>query len=184
MGVIMMKITRTSLVELIKAVKGVTFASITYKTDESKSRTIAGKKVLQKEVTLNVTLNANYTAKVNRIIENKQDGTPDFESEKMKGKKFSFENCRSIVENDKGDKMLYCFKEHTAKSQTTYFFEGCVIPFEKAKEKDLFAPSFFAEKKTAGRGEVEAENDFSVFTVGFDKLKRITIKGQEYFIED
>lgn len=179
-----MTMTRKALVDFIRMIKGVTFASITYKTDESKSRTIAGKKALQKEVTVNVTLNADYTAKVNRIIENKQDGTPDFEAVEMKGKKLSFDDCRSIVENEKGNKMLYCFKEHNAKSQTTYFHNDCVISFEKAKEKDLFAPSFFAETKTAGRGEVEADNDFKVFTIGFDKIKRITIKGQEYFIED
>lgn len=180
-----MKITRNELIEKIREIKGTTFINLTYKTDESKSRTVKGKKALQKEVTLNVTLNANYEAKVNRIIENKQDGEADFEAQEMKGKKLSFADCRSIVESVKsGSKMLYCFREHNAKSQTTYFFEGCVIPFEKAKERDLFAPSFFAEKKTVGRGEVEAENDFSVFTVGIDKIKRITMKGTEYFIED
>jgi len=180
----MLNITRANLISLIRAVKGVTFASITYKTNESKSRTVAGKKALQKEVTLNVTLNANYEAKVNRIIENKQDGTPDFEAKEMKGKKLSFDDCRSIVENDKGNKMLYCFKEHNAKSQITYFHNDCVIPFEKAKEKDLFAPSFFAEQTTAGRGEIDPENNFAVFTVGFDKIKRITIKGEEYLVTD
>lgn len=180
----MFTISREKLIGLIRSIKGVTFTSITYKTDESKSRTIAGKKALQKEVTLNVTLNANYDAKVNRIIENKQDGTPDFEARAMKGKKLSFDDCRSIVENDKGNKMLYCFKEHNAKSNITYFHQDCVISFDKAKEKDLFAPSFFAEKETAGRGEINPENDFAVFTVGFDKIKRITIKGEEYFIKD
>lgn len=181
----MYEITREKLIGLIRAIKGTTFINLTYKTDESGSRTIAGKKALQKEVTLNVTLNADYQKKVNRILENKQDTVGDFEANEMKGKKLSFDDCRCIVESEKtGNKMLYCFREHNAKSETTYFHNDCVISFEKAKEKDLFSPSFFTEKKTAGRGEVAEENDFSVFTVGIDKIKRITIKGDEYLIKD
>jgi len=180
----MFRITKDKLIELVKSVKGVTFANVTYFVNESKSRTIAGAKALQKEVTVNVTLNANYTAKVNRIKENKQDETPDFISEEMKGKKFMFENCRTLVEAEKtGKVMLYCMRENKAKSRVVYFHNGLTITKEKAIEKNLFAPSFFAPKTTAGRGEIEAENDFSVFTVGIDNIKRITINKTEYIVE-
>lgn len=177
-------ISTNELIELIREVKGVTFANITYHTDESKSKTKGGKKLLQKATTVNVTLNADYEKKVNRVRENKQgEDNPDFVSQGMKGKKFAFDNCKSIVEAEKtGKKMLYCFKEHNAKSDTVYYHEGNAISIEDAKAQNLFAPSFFAEKKTVGRGTVETENDFAVFTVGIDKIKRITIKGNEYIV--
>ena len=181
----MFKISRTKLIEIIKGIKGVTFANVTYFTDESKSKTVNKVKLLQKEVTLNVTLNANYENKVNRIKENKQGESGNFESQGMKGKRFMFENCRTLVETEKDHKiLLYCMREHNAKSRVVYFHNGITITKDKAIEKDLFAPSFFKPKPTAGRGEVNQENDFSVFTVGIDKIKRITIGGNEYLIED
>lgn len=177
-------ISQKELIELIRSVKGVTFANITYHTDESKSRTKGGKKALQKSTTINVTLNADYQKKVNRVRENKQgEDSPDFVSQSMKGKRFAFDDCKAIVEAEKtGKKMLYCFKEHNAKSDTVYYHDGEKITIDEAKKLDLFAPSFFAEKKTVGRGTVEKENEFAVFTVGLEKIKRITIKGNEYII--
>ena len=177
-------ISQKELIELIRNVKGVTFANITYHTNESKSKTINKQKALQKSVTLNVTLNANYAKKVNRVRENKQgEENPNFVSQGMKGKKFAFDNCKAIVEAEKtGNKMLYCFKEHTAKSDIVFYKDGEKIDRDEAIAQELFTPSYFKPVETVGRGSIDKENDFAVFTVGLDKIKRITIKGNEYII--
>ncbi len=122
--------------------------------------------MVQKETTLNVTINADYAKKINRVLENKQDETPDFEAQGMKGKERSFADCKSIVENARGNKMLYCFKEHNTKSMTTYFHNDIVITKEKGIKLNLFTPSFLKPKESSvGRGAVDQENDFAVFTV-------------------
>jgi hypothetical protein len=181
---IMRKINRKELVEILRNTKGTTFASLTYKVDESKSKTINKKKVLQKEVTVNVTLNSNYENKVNRILETKQGEHANFVSKEMNGKTLSFPDCKCIVENKKAEKMLYCAIEHNAKRLTTYFHNDVVITKEKAIEKGLFTPAFFKAKDTSGRGVVKKENDFSLITPKIENIKRITLNKEEYFITD
>ena len=197
----MKKITKNELVEMLTNIKGVTFANITYKVDESKSKTVNKKKLLQKEVTVNVTINANYKRKINKILETKQNSDPVFESkimngktysfknckcivENMNGKTYSFKNCKCIVENMNGTKMLYCFIENKAKRLTTYFHEQCVITKEKAIKKGFFTPAFFNKSNTVGRNSIDKENDFSVITPALSHIKRIKIMKEEYFIID
>jgi hypothetical protein len=175
-------VTTKDFSDIIKSVKGVMFANVTYFVDESGSRTINGKKALQKSVTVNVTINADYEKKVNRILENKQGETPDFESMGMKGKSLVYPDCRALVQNDKGEQMLYAMIEHNAKREVAYYYQGELISKELAKEKDLFSPSFFAEKKTVGRGSVSDDNDFAVFTVFLKNIKRAKFNGMEYII--
>ena len=170
------KINRNQLVNIIRYIKGTTFASLTYRVDESKSKTVMKKKLLQKEVTVNISLNAIYSKKVNKILETKQDEKLDFQAQKMKGKEYSFEGCKSIVENANGNRMLYCFIENKAKRLTTYFHNDCVITKEKAIKLNLFTPAFFKVKPaTTGRGLVDIENDFSVITPAISNIKRIKI---------
>ena len=180
----MKKITKNELVEMLTNIKGVTFANITYKVDESKSKTVNKKKLLQKEVTVNVTINANYKRKINKILETKQNSDPVFESKIMNGKTYSFKNCKCIVENMNGTKMLYCFIENKAKRLTTYFHEQCVITKEKAIKKGFFTPAFFNKSNTVGRNSIDKENDFSVITPALSHIKRIKIMKEEYFIID
>ena len=180
----MKQITRNELITILRNTKGATFANLTYKVDESKSRTINKKKALQKEVTVNVTLNADYAKKVNRVLENKQDETPDFEAKAMNGKTKSFDDCRCIVENARGNRMLYCFIENNAPRLTTYFHNDCVITKDKAIKLNLFTPAFFKPKETVGRGSVKSENDFSVITPSINNIKRIKMNKEEYIIID
>ena len=68
------KVTTVELIEVLTASNKATFVNVTYVTNESKSRTKKGKKLLQKSVTTNGTLNFSYEKKINRILdkENKQ----------------------------------------------------------------------------------------------------------------
>lgn len=176
-------ITKTELVEVVRAIKGAKFTSVTYFVDESKSKSIKGAKALQKLVTVNLTLNSDYERKVNRILENKQDETADFVAQAMKGKTLAFEGCRSILKSEKTEKLLlYGIIEHNAPKQTTYYKDGQPIAFEKAVEEGLFIPSFFAEKETSGRGAVESENDFFPISPAIDSIRQIRLDGQEYSI--
>ena len=177
-------INRGQLIQMIRNINGATFASLTYRVDESKSKTVMKKKLLQKEVTVNVSLNAIYSNKINKILDKKQDETPDFTAQKMNGKEYSFDGCKSIVENAKGNRMLYCFIEHNAKRLTTYFYNDCVITKENAIKKDLFTPAFFKPKDTVGRRNVDKQYDFSVITPSIKNIKRIKINKEEYFIVD
>ena len=72
--------------------------------------------------------------------------------------------------------------ENGTKRKTTYLHDGKTITIDKAKELDLLTPSFFAEKSTSGRGVVNKENDFEFNTLGFDKIKQITMNGTDYIV--
>lgn len=182
-GYIMKKevISRNEFVDMLKKTKGTTFASITYFIDESKSKTINKKKVLQKSVTTNVTLNSDYEKKVNRVML-KQDDPANFKAFEMKGKEQVFPGCRCIVKNAKDEFMLNCVIEHNTNKVTKYFFNGLPITIDEAIKQDLFTPSFFAPKTTAGRGTVDDENDFSVITPKIENIKCATLNSTEYII--
>jgi len=48
----------------------------------------------------------------------------------------------------------------------------------------IFAPSYFAEKKTAGRGRVAEENNFFRLTIALENIVAIKLSGTQYIIED
>jgi hypothetical protein len=56
----MKKITLDELQTLLESEKGATFAGLTYFVDESKSKTVKGKKAVQKEVEQVATLRSSY----------------------------------------------------------------------------------------------------------------------------
>lgn len=74
--------------------------------------------------------------------------------------------------------------ENGSKRKTTYLHKGQIITLDQAVEMDLLTDSFYKKdtKKTAGRGVVNAENDFDFQTLGFDKIKQITINKTDYIV--
>lgn len=188
-------ITRNELIDKFLDIKkevaktGVTFASITYKTDESQSRTKAGKKLLQKLVQTRITIGADYEKKVNRILEKKQGEEGDFQAQSMKGKHYVNGKSNPVVcasaDPENRDKfMLVMMIENSTIPTVNYFHEGEPITKEEAIAKDLFAPAYFNDRTTAGRGEVDPENDFKIVTLGFNKIIQIKLGGVQYIVTD
>lgn len=182
------RITRQSLIDLFLnfdknvSFSGVTFGSIVYFTDESGSITRDKQKQLQKFTRTQITLGSNYESRINRDLV-KQGEEANFTAQSMSGKEhISKMVCQALKDNTK--KYLCCVVEHHVTPDTVYFYQGKPISFEKAKEQNLFMPSFFNEKKTAGRGNMSEERDFHYFTIGFDKIISLTMNGTRYLIED
>jgi len=164
---------------------GVTFANVIYMNDVSGSRTINKQKALQKITEVRITLGSDYTSKVQRIEVKKQGAeSSDFEAQKMNGKSYTNGYENPVVHADKNPdfKMLVMIVENGVKRKSTYLHNGQVITIDKAKELDLLTPSFFNSKPTAGRGVVNEENNFEFNTLGFDKIKQITMNGTDYIV--
>ena len=83
---------------------GVTFGSITYLVDESKSKTVNKQKLIKKLTTVNVTFGASYGAKVNRIVTNKQGQVIDFTPEAPKGKEYYMDGSPIMRDLKTGEK--------------------------------------------------------------------------------
>ena len=161
--------------------KGTQFAGIVYFVNESGSRMINKNKALQKLVRTAITVGSNYESRVNRDLE-KRGEEGNFTAQGMSGQT---RLNKYVSQSDKsGKKNLISIVEHRNVPQTIYFHEGKKISFEKAKELDLFMPSYFEPKKTSGRGNMSEEKDFNYFTVGFDNILSIKIKGVKYIIEN
>ena len=173
---------------------GVTFAFVEYITNEygSKTKTVTdanGKKTkeyaLQKRVLTQITVGSDYESKVQRI-QKKQDEKPDFKAGELIGKFYKYGKAVPIVANTKNpefEMLVMIFENHT-KPKVELLCKGKEITEEDAIKQDLFTPSYFAEKTTAGRGEVNPEFDFAYRTLGFDKIVKLNIAGEEYIIEN
>ena len=148
--------------------------SIQYFGDESKSKVKNKKKVLQKRNFVVVGLNGEYK----KMIEARTK--EEFIPRTMLGK---IKVMNNIYKSEKTGKLLvklYSYKSDF--SETEYFHNSEKISFEKAKELNLFQPSFFTKKKTVGRGTVSKDKDFSIFTLGIDKIEGVKIGGVIYKI--
>lgn len=177
-------ITRAELRAMLLNFKGVTFSHVVAFTDEYGSRVVDKVRQLQKLTFRNITIGSDYANRVNNRLE-KQGETADFVSEAMSGKAFvdgSIALAYAIKTPSK--EYLVCDQELKAKVRTTYFHKGRKISKEKAIEMNLFAPSFFAEKKTAGRGLVDADKNFFRLTIGLENIIAITLHKVHYIIED
>lgn len=164
---------------------GVTFANVIYMNDVSGSRTINKKKALQKITEVRITLGSDYTKKVRRIeVEKQGSETSNFQAMKMNGKSYTngFENPVVHADRNPDFRMLVMIVEHNVKRKTTYLYNGEPITIDEAVKLDLLTPSFFKPKQTAGCGRVNIENDFDFNTLGFDKIKQITMNGIDYVI--
>jgi len=166
---------------------GVTFASVIYQNDYSKSKTKNKQKLVQKITETRITLGADYTSKIRRIEVKKQGAeSSDFKANKMNGKSYTNGVENPVVHADKNPsfKMLVMIIENGVKSKTTYLHNGQVITLKQAEEMDLLAGSHYNQtpQKTAGRGVVNEENNFKFNTLGFDKIKQITMNGTDYIV--
>lgn len=179
------KITSTELANILKEKKGVVFAHLVLFTDEYGSRTINKKRALQKLTFRNVTIGANYEAKVNRILENKQGEEGNFESEAMSGKTFEQgTNKLAFMDKDNTVKYLVCDVEKRTKTVTKFIHEGKPIAKDKAIELNLFAPSYFTQVNSVGRGSIEDENKFNRLTPKLTNILSIKFNKVRYIIQD
>jgi hypothetical protein len=170
-------LTDLKIVELLGTCTKSTTIAVEYIVDESKSRTIQGKKQLQKRVFIgNLFLNHNYTNKVQNLTDNK-----DFEAHEMKGKS---RISTTFVVSDKTEEILLDGKILKSESVTRmgFYHNGNEISEDKAKELNLFAPAYFDtdNTKTSGRGSVSVEDDFRMITLGIAKIKYLKCFGEEY----
>ncbi len=172
-------ISRNELVAMLSKNKGVTFAHVVAFTDEHGSRVANKKKVLQKLTFRNITIGSSYESRVERRIEG------EFESQEMSGKAFvQGTNCIAYATKNESKLYLVCDQELKAKVHTQFFHEGQPIKKADAIAKDLFSPSYFTPKQTAGRGQVSEEKNFFRLTIGMDNVIAITYRGQKYRIAD
>ena len=174
------------LLEFKKSVSatGVAFGNVVYHVDESGSRTKQGKKMLQKITRTNITIGANYEGRVNRDLV-RQDEEANFTAQAMSGKRYV--NDEGVIATDEKTSTkhyLVAVVEHNTKPTTIYFHEGKRISKAKAVRRDMFAASYFAEKKTAGRGNVSEEKNFHVINPNIDNILSLTLNKKKYVIID
>jgi hypothetical protein len=172
-------LTDEIIVNLLKDCTKSTIVAVEYVTDESKSRTSGGKKVLQKRVKINnLYLNHDYTKKVQKLTDNK-----DFQANEMKGKT-RLENSTTLIQSDKTNVILLDGKILNSESVTRLqlLHEGKEISELEAIGRNLFAPAYFDtdDKQTSGRGSVSVEDDFKMITLGITKIKYLKAFGIEY----
>ena len=180
------EVTAAELVAIVKPVTKSQPVSIVYETAHEYSRTVNKTKPLTKVTrVINAWLNHDYTKKVRNLT-----GDTSFQSYEMKGKT---RISSTVVQADKSGLFMLDYKVLNVNDpdQCTQFFtlgykyNGVEISFEDAVKADYFTPAMFkeqADEKTSGRGLVEFEEDFQMFTLGFDKIQRLVMGGVEYIV--
>ena len=171
------ELTDKLIVDLLLNVTKSTVIAVEYVTDESKSRTIGGKKQLQKRVKINnLYLNHDYTKKVQKLTDNK-----DFQANELKGKT---RLSGTLIQNDKDNNILLDGKILNSESvkRLQLLHNGKEISELEATAQNLFAPAYFDtnDKTTSGRGSVSIEDDFKMITLGISKIKYLKAFGIEY----
>lgn len=149
---------------------GTAFGSVVYFVDESGSKTVGGKKVLQKLVRVAITLGANYEKRINKDLARNEEEA-NFTAQQMSGKKYI--NSEGILATDvKSETKIYLVAvvENHAKPDTIYFHEGKRISKQDAIDKGLFMPSYFTPKTTMGRGNMSEEKDFHIINPNIDNI--------------
>lgn len=161
--------------------KGAQFASIVYFTDESGSIMREKQRQLQKLVRTLITVGSDYEGRINRDLE-KRGEEGNFTAQSMSGQT---RINKYVSQSDKSQKYnLVSIVEHQNTPKTFYFHKRQLISYEDAVAQNLFMPSYFNDEKTSGRGNMSEEKDFKYFTVGFDKIISLKIKGVKYLIQD
>ena len=166
------------------AFTGVAFGSVVYFVDESGAKTEKGKKVLQKMTRVAITIGANYEKRINRDL-TKQGEEANFTAQSMSGKEY-INNEGVLATDTKTHTKTYLVAtvENNAKPDTIYFHEGKRISKQDAIEKNLFMPSYFADKKTSGRGNMSEEKDFHTINPNIDNIISITLNKTKYLVEN
>ena len=185
-------IKRATLVEMFKNFKkevaftGCSFMHVTYFTNHADSRTVKGKKVLQKITRTCITVGSEYQKKVNKILEKKQNENPDFVAQEMKGKfrPYGYEIPIVAATSNPDFEMLCAIVENHTQPKSVLYHEGKIVSYAEAVALQLFTPAHFLPKQTTGRGRVDEENDFHFITLGFDKILKVNINKQVYKVVD
>lgn len=163
---------------------GVAFSSITYLVDEAKSKTVNGKKLLQKMVVTNATIGSDYAKKVNRICTDKQGETIDFVAQPMRGKDYVQEGspvCYDTKTNTK-NYLVFIVENHT-KPQSQLLLDGKEVSRDEVWNDTYITPAGLKPSdKTSGRGAVNEENDFYFRTLDFNNLISFNMNGNMYLI--
>ena len=162
---------------------GVAFSNICYLVDESKSKTVNKKKLLQKMVETNATIGSDYAKKVNKICKDKQGEAINFEAQPQFGKDYVTEGspvCYDTKTNTK--KYLVFIVENHTKPQTTLLLDGREVKREEVWNSDYITPAGLKPNKTAGRGAVNEENNFYFRTLDFNNLISFNMNGNMYLI--
>lgn len=163
---------------------GVAFSSLTYLCDESKSKTVKGKKMLQKMVEVNATIGSDYAKKVNRICKDKQGMEINFEAQPMKGKEYVSQGNPVCMDTKTQEKryLVFIVENHT-KPNTTLILNGKEVKREDVWNENYITPAGLKPSKTSGRGAVAEENNFFFRTLNFDNLISFNMNGNMYLIE-
>ena len=133
---------------------------------------------------VNAYLNHDYGNKVRNLT-----GSTEFQSYEMKGKS---RLSSTVVQSDKTGELLLDYKGLLINDPTkgTRFetlslkYNGVEISYGDAVKNGYFQPAMFKENETqtSGRGLVEKDQDFRMFTLGFDKIQRLIMDGVEYIV--
>ena len=184
------KITKADLFNLLSNFRknisqtGCAFGNIVYFVDESGSKTVDKKKVLQKLVGVNITIGASYEKRINRDLE-KQGEEDNFTAQGMTGKEYiNDEGVLAIDTKTRTKHYLVATVENKTTPERHLFFEGKRISEEKAIEKNLFMPSYFTPKTTSGRGNMSEANDFHTINPNLDNIISITLNKMKFVVED
>lgn len=174
----MKAITIDEFVKMVRLWKGTKGFEITYFVDEGKSKTVNGKKLIQKLVTVVGIAGVNYQKRVNTLLK-KLGLIADFVAYANNGVEQAFEDSAILLKNKKGELMFRCHINSNVKPKTTYFYKGLEISLEEAVKADLFTPSFF-QKKSVGRGAVVGEKAFKVMQPFLKNIIRMRVNGETY----
>lgn len=163
---------------------GVAFSNITYLVDESKSKQVKGKRMLQKMVETNATIGSDYTKKVNKILD-KEGKEIDFVAQPMKGKEYVSEGNPVCQDTKTGEKryLVFIVEGHT-KPQTQLILDGKTVDRADVWNENYITPAGLKPNAVAGRGTINEENNFFFRTLNFDNLISYNMNGKMYLIED
>jgi hypothetical protein len=191
------KVTTLELVQILMTITKSMFGSVIYFVDEGKSRSVKGKKVLQKRVfNPSIVLNHKYGQKVNNLLKKAlKDGLVtaeqllykygfDVENDvfvprEMKGKT---RVSSSLVQADKTKAFILDAKSlKNATPKVQLFHNNQAISRQEAIEQNLFTPSALTSKpKTKGRGLLPEELDFEFCAPYVERIEFLKLNNTVY----
>jgi len=163
---------------------GVAFSHVSYLVDESKSKQVLGKKVLQKMVEVNATIGSDYAKKVNKICKDKQGMEINFEAQPQSGKEYINSDSPVCRDTKTGLKryLVLIIENHTT-PKTQLIKNGKYVNRADVWNSDNITPAGLKENNyTSGRGAVDKENDFYFRTLDFNNLISFNMNGNFYLI--
>lgn len=162
---------------------GVAFSSITYLVDESKSKTVKGKKMLQKMVETNATIGSDYAKKVNKILD-KEGKEIVFEAQPMRGKDYVSQGNPVCMDTKTEEKRYLVFiVEGHSKPKSQLILDGKTVDRADVWNDTYITPAGLKPNAVAGRGTINEENNFFFRTLDFNNLISFNMNGNMYLIE-